>query len=192
MQKNKNCDFKIMILGDIGVGKSNIVSRYLNCQFLGDFFTAFGQFDKPRGTQINNELHQVYLMDYTGAEDYKPFLVKEAAKCSGFIFVFSVNDFSSFQNFHYYEEIFLEAKMENECNIIAIANKGDLNPEMWEVTTPEIIDFFQKKSIKVFITSAKTNSNIDEAINCLLREIINGKENNRVSRQKQRFNCNIE
>ena len=62
---------KVVIVGDSGVGKSNILSRYVHNEFSNDCRATVGVELSTKTFKINNKVVKIHLWDTAGQERYK-------------------------------------------------------------------------------------------------------------------------
>jgi len=185
-------EINILVLGDIGVGKDNIINRYMFDQFAEEIDPYIDQYETPIIVNLEDKLIKLYMECISHSEEFRPLLIRMISRVTAFIFVFSVDNHESFNHYQQIENLLLEARPKGDYPIIAMANKGDLPSESWEITSQEMIEFFEKKGIKLFITSAKTNINVKEGINYLLKSIKVENKKKKPQRKKLVDRCIIE
>ena len=116
---------KIIIVGDSGVGKSNILSRYVQGEFLQESKTTVGVELSIKTYKINDKHIKVHFWDTAGQERYKSITAAYYKGAKGAIIVYDITKKESFKNV---DKWFSEIKENGEKNIslILIGNKCDL------------------------------------------------------------------
>lgn len=159
---------KIIIIGDSGVGKSNILSR-----FVFDYFDPIKKstlgFDYGRKivTQNGNRIC-VQVWDTAGTEKYRAVTGHFYHLAAGALIVYDISDKSTFENVSkWHEEC---RKFVTDIPIILIGNKADLEP-IRKVGAHEGKEFAIESNFGFFETSAKSNVNIHKAFRQLLNQI---------------------
>ena len=166
MSKEPGC--KIVLLGDGGVGKTCIISRYILGQFeKGTVATNGASFCSKRVnfSQLNKAL-LLDIWDTAGQERYRAltkFFYKEAAVC---ILVYDITKRATFENIksYWYEQLKENA---GKNIVVGIAgNKCDLYEEE-EVQEEEAREFAESIGAVFELTSAQNNTGINELfLNC--------------------------
>ena len=199
-------EFKIISLGDSGVGKSSIFRRYTENKFDEDTMSTIGlAFADKELTLQNKEKVKLKLVDTGGQERYKSLAKNYYKNADGVLFVFAHNDKDSFDHIIDWIELFDQNTTNKEIPKFLIGNKNDLKKFDEE---DSFDDFIKDHNILRYIsTSAKDNkkNNISEIFKDM-SEIINKtyktsdkqyklgvddknkKENNKTSKNKG-FNC---
>ena len=163
--KNKaKKDFKIITLGNVGVGKTSIIRSYLGYSFETNTLSTLGlDFAKKEIKLKNKEKIHFQLIDTSGQEKYKSLSVSYLKHADGVLFVFALNNKLSFEQITDWIRLFEEEHFGKD-NIpkYLVGNKCDLEKDI-EVKEDSINNFLNnKKDMIYFQTSAKDNINIEE------------------------------
>ena len=158
--------FKIVIVGDSGVGKTNLVKRFIQNTFSSNTLATVGVEFFSNNYYINDKLCKIEMWDTAGQERYKSMTSAYYRGAMGAILVYDVTSQSSFNNIErWYNEI--RDFSSKDIQIIMIGNKTDLKDQI--VITTEMS---QNKSadleIPVVETSALNASNVKEAFHLLI------------------------
>ena len=192
-------EFKIISLGDSGVGKSSIFRRYTENKFDEDTMSTIGlAFADKELTLQNKEKVKLKLVDTGGQERYKSLAKNYYKNADGVLFVFAHNDKDSFDHIIDWIELFDQNTTNKEIPKFLIGNKNDLKKFDEEESFD---DFIQQHNILRYLsTSAKDNkkNNISEIFKDM-SEIINktyktsdkqyklGKEKNDKNENKNKY-----
>ena len=154
--------FKIITLGNSGVGKSSILKRYVYKNFVEDTITTIGisysfkEIILKDGTKVS-----LKLIDTAGQEKYRALSKTYFKHVNGAFFIFSLNDENTFNNLVDWIKQFEENNEGSNfvCKYL-IGNKSDLE----NVVDENLIENFKKenKFDDYVSTSAKDNINIDK------------------------------
>ena len=167
-------EFKIISLGDSGVGKSSIFRRYTENKFDEDTMSTIGlAFADKELTLQNKEKVKLKLVDTGGQERYKSLAKNYYKNADGVIFVFSHNDKDSFDHIIDWIELFDQNTTNKEIPKFLIGNKNDLKKFNEEESFDDFIQ--QHKILRYISTSAKDNINIAEIFK-EIAEIIDPKD----------------
>ena len=175
MSKNKNKkdfskdnsipEFKLITLGDSGVGKTSILKRFVNQKFDEDMISTIGfGFSSKQITLKNGSKIKLKLVDTAGQENFRSLNNSYLKNAEGIFFIFSHNSRKSFENITYWIDSIKEniQEINNFKNFPAflIGNKSDLEHK---INDEEIEDFSKENNFSGYIeTSAKENINIDK------------------------------
>ena len=71
MSVNFHYLLKYVIIGDSGVGKSNILLRYINNVFSEEFKTTVGVEFGAKNKELNNYIYRIQIWDTAGQENFR-------------------------------------------------------------------------------------------------------------------------
>ena len=154
-------NFKTVIIGEPGVGKSSIISRGVNNIFTKDYKATLFFDHSWKNYKVNNSKIRIQLCDTCGQEVYHS-VIKNFYKSALCIFlVFSINNIESFNSLSFWiNEI--EQSSSEDIIIFLVGNKKDIEKER-VVTEQQINDFIHENKIKFYFeTSAATGENVDK------------------------------
>ncbi len=123
---------KVALIGDLKVGKTNILARYVDNEF--DNFDLFLKYDNilEKKFEIDNKTLIMQLWDTAGAEKYFPlsssFYLSFLENCHGIILCYSVTDKKSFETIVNWMNA-LSPDVRKDLQIVLVANKIDLESE---------------------------------------------------------------
>ena len=166
-------EFRIIALGDSGVGKTSIFKRYANNKFDEDTLSTIGlAFANKELTLKNKEKVSLKLVDTGGQEKYKAITKSYYKNANGVLFVFSHIDKDSFDHIKEWIKLFDENCNDKDIPKFLIGNKNDLKKFDEEESFDDFIQ--QHKILRYISTSAKDNkkNNISEIFKDM-SEIIN-------------------
>ena len=193
MVENENykniLECKIITLGEVGVGKTSIIRRFVDGVFKKDEISTLGiQFSWKNLELDNNRKIKLYLIDTSGQEKYRSLPPTYFKKVDVVLFVFAVDNSSSFENIQYWIDTFNENNNgKNVKKMYLIGNKNDLGKE---IEQKSIDDFADKYGLTYMETSAKTKNQINELFTIIGEDIyeeIEKKSIMRVGTQKNKI-----
>ena len=160
---------KIVIIGDSGVGKTNLVSRYLHNTFKEDTKATIGVEFGEKPYTFNGSKIKAQIWDTAGQERYRSIATLYYKGAKGNVVVYDVTQRTSFENV---EKWINQTKQHTDPNIslILVANKIDLVDNR-EVTKEEGEEKAKTLGIPYLETSAKDSINVDKAFNSLIEDI---------------------
>ena len=161
--------FKVLIIGDSSVGKSNILLRFSDNIFHDTFLPTIGVDFKIRNVKISDQTIKLNIWDTAGQERFKTITSTYYKGAHGIILVYDITDRESFNNINNW---LTEVKKHAGANVVKliVGNKCDLEQERI-VSTQEGKDFADSLGVSFLETSAKQRTNIDEAFMTLTKQI---------------------
>ena len=177
-------EYKIIALGDSGVGKTSIFQRFSTNKFDDNILSTIGlSFSDKMLTLKNGEKVKLKLVDTAGQEKFNALTKSYYKNAQGVLFVFDHNDKESFEHIEKWIELFEENTNNNETPKFLIGNKNDL-PKFDEQESFD--DFINKHNILHYIsTSAKDNINITEIFK-EMAEIMDSKNNKIITQHRKK------
>ena len=158
-------NYKIILVGDSGVGKSSILKRAVQRKFTDNYQATIGFEFLLLYYEINGIKIKLQIWDTCGQEMYRSLIQGFYRNTSLVLLLYAVNDQKSFDNLYEWLKD-IKNNTENELPIFLIGNKSDLNDELKMVNKETGNEFFEQNSLKYFNeASAKTGYNVDETFN---------------------------
>ena len=163
--------FKILIIGNSSVGKSNLLLRFSDNIFHDTFLPTIGVDFKIKPLTIADKSVKLNIWDTAGQERFKNITSTYYKGSHGVMLVYDVTDPESFNGIQMWLG---EVQKHAGPNIvkILIGNKCDLEEDR-KVTTKQGQELADKLGIKFLETSAKKKINVEEAFVTLSKEIYN-------------------
>lgn len=168
--KNAESTYRIVIMGSTGVGKSAITFRYTKKKFLSDYVPTIEDEHKTR-VEIDNKLREISILDTAGSEQFIALRSNWMTKREAFILVFSIDSPNSFSELNNFFDQLVLVYPKRQYPIVLVANKTDLPENKHQITTEEMKQKAEKWKVPYFEVSAKTDKNINEVFEYLVREI---------------------
>lgn len=167
--------FKIVLVGNCGVGKSNILSRYIKDKFDHNSDSTIGVAFATKNLNIDGKKIKLDLWDTAGQERFRAISRAYYRGASGVILVYDVTKYESFDQCINWLNL-LEEYTEKNIPIILVGNKKDLASI---VPSQEAQNFAKKYNMLFCEASALNRENIDFIFNSLIKQIYceNLKEN---------------
>eukprot|EP00698_Gefionella_okellyi_P004278 TRINITY_DN13968_c0_g1_i1.p1 TRINITY_DN13968_c0_g1~~TRINITY_DN13968_c0_g1_i1.p1 ORF type:complete len:223 (+),score=40.27 TRINITY_DN13968_c0_g1_i1:79-747(+) len=163
--------FKVVVVGDSGVGKSNIILRYTRDEFREAARTTIGvEFASKKVETAPGVFAHMQLWDTAGQERYKAVTKSYYRKATGCFFVYDITSRSSFANLKRWMDEVL-AYVENDKLVLGlIGNKSDL-AHARAVSVEEAATFARIHNMTFFETSARDSQNIEQAFQGIVKEM---------------------
>ncbi len=171
MNYDEKC--QLLIIGDSTVGKTSMLTRYVENKFNSQFLATAGIDFFTKDEIFNNKKVRIKVWDTAGQERYKSLTNAFFRNAQGVILVFDVNKAETFENLKYWlQSINLSLGEKIEIKKIVIGNKIDLPRE---VSKEEAESFSRENGVTYFEASAKLNQGISEGIRFLAEDILKDK-----------------
>jgi len=169
-EKNAEYDylFKILLLGSQGVGKSSLLCRFADNEFLDSYRTTVGVDFKIRTIEIDDKTIKLQLWDTAGQERFKTVTNTYFRGAHGVILVYDITDSKSFAQINDWLKEVKDHAPPNAVLMI-VGNKCDL--ENRSVSTRQGKEFAQNKDALFLETSAKEDTNVSKAFLSLAETI---------------------
>jgi Ras-related protein Rab-8A len=162
---------KLLLIGDSGVGKSCLLLRYSDDSFTSSFITTIGIDFKIKSITIGESKVKLQIWDTAGQERFRTITTAYYRGAMGILLVYDISDESSFANVRNWMRQIEQNAAEN-VNRVLIGNKSDIDPSERKVTHAQGKALADEFGIKFFETSAKLNSNVDEAFLAIASDIV--------------------
>ena len=175
---------KLILVGDSGVGKTNILSKYLKNDFDPDSKATVGVEFGTKNIEIDNKRIKVQIWDTAGQERYKSITSTYYKGAKGAFIVYDITRKSTFDNI---DKWIGDLKNNGDENMIVylVGNKSDLN-DMREVRKDEAMTKSEKFNIAFSETSAIYGDNIHKIFQDLMEKVyINFYRNVNTNREKE-------
>ncbi len=167
--------FKVVVLGEWGVGKSSIITRYVRNIFFHNTESTIGAAFFSISTHKNNKPISLDIWDTAGQERYATLAPMYYRKASAAIVVY---DITSIETFEKAKKWITELhSCVNDCDIILVGNKVDLNT-IRDVPQQIARIYAREKQIKFFEVSARSNTAIKDVFEQIINNLPSKKDNN--------------
>ena len=160
---------KVILIGDSGVGKTNIMSKFLKNQFMEESKATIGV---EFGSKLfNHEGHKIkaQIWDTAGQEKYKAITGAYYKGSKGALVVYDITQKKTFENIEKWIND-LKAAGDPKITIILIGNKNDLDDKR-QVSKDQGEEKARSFGCAFLETSAYSGDNIDKAFNLMVKEI---------------------
>uniref|UniRef100_A0A7S3GMR1 Ras-related protein Rab n=1 Tax=Palpitomonas bilix TaxID=652834 RepID=A0A7S3GMR1_9EUKA len=173
--------YKVLVVGDVGTGKTSIIKRYVHNIFSAHYKSTIGvDFAlKVLNWDDGRSIIRLQLWDIAGQERFGNMTRVYYKEAVGAFVVFDVTRPSTFDAVAKWKadidkKVFLPVgDGTTKIPVVLLANKSDLQRDASLKTNDEIGTFASQHGfIDWFETSAKDNRNIDDAASCLVKRIL--------------------
>ncbi|THG11566.1 hypothetical protein TEA_016217 [Camellia sinensis var. sinensis] len=167
------CDylFKLLLIGDSGVGKSCLLLRFADDSYLESYISTIGVDFKIRTVEQDGKTIKLQIWDTAGQERFRTITSSYYRGAHGIIVVYDVTDQESFNNVKQWLSEIDRYASEN-VNKLLVGNKCDLTAQ--KVVSYETGKAFADEiGIPFLETSAKNATNVEQAFMAMAAEIKN-------------------
>lgn len=161
MKSSFSSQYKIVVVGSSGVGKSAIVERLIEGTFTEESQPTVGVAFKSFVCQLDNDSVKLQIWDTAGQERFKSVSKVYFRKAVGAILVYDITSEASFEDLQTWLRD-LHQLSHPEAFILLVGNKNDLEARR-EVGVRQAQDFAERHRLMYIETSARTGANVTEA-----------------------------
>jgi len=162
-------EYKIVIVGGGGVGKSALTVRFIQGQFIVDYDPTIEDSYRKQAV-VDDEVALIDVLDTAGQEEYSAMREQYMRTGEGFMLVYSIASRDSFEEITTFHQQILRVKDKDNFPMILIGNKCDLDAER-QVGINDGRDLARYFGCRFIETSAKLPTKVDEAFFEIVREI---------------------
>lgn len=152
--------FKILLLGDSGVGKSSIIQRFTRNEFNAQMVSSVGVDFKSKDLIINNKRVKLQVWDTAGHERFRTITTSYYRGAHAIVTVFDLSDRETYEHVEKWLEEINKFAKENVLKFL-VGNKSDLTNKR-QVSSEEIRALVSRLAVPYFEVSAKTADNLFE------------------------------
>jgi len=163
--------FKLLLIGDSGVGKSCLLLRFADDTYTESYISTIGVDFKIRTIELEGKTIKLQIWDTAGQERFRTITSSYYRGAHGIIVVYDVTDQDSFNNVKQWLQEIERYASDTVCKLL-VGNKSDL-------TTKKVVDWTTAKeyadtlAIPFLETSAKNATNVEQAFLTMAAEIKN-------------------
>ena len=168
-EENYEMMFKVVLVGDSFVGKTNIMSKYLKNEFHEDSKATVGvEFGSK---QFNIQGHQVkaQIWDTAGQERYKAITSAYYKGAKGAFIVYDISRKNTFDSISRWVSD-ITATADKKITLILIGNKSDLEDQR-QVTKEQGEEKAKEFGLAFLETSASSGDNLEKAFSLMINEV---------------------
>jgi len=163
--------FKLLLIGDSGVGKSCLLLRFADDTYTESYISTIGVDFKIRTIELDGKTIKLQIWDTAGQERFRTITSSYYRGAHGIIIVYDITDRDSFDNVKQWLNEIDRYACEN-VNKLLVGNKSDLESKR-QVDFEEAKAFADERGIPFLETSAKNATNVEKAFMTMAGEIKN-------------------
>lgn len=171
MSKDDEYDylFKVVLIGDSGVGKSNLLSRFTRNEFNLESKSTIGVEFATRSIQVDGKTLKSQIWDTAGQERYRAITSAYYRGAVGALLVYDISKNVTFENIDRWLKE-LRDHADQNIVIMLVGNKSDLR-HLRAVSTEDAKAYAEQKGLSFIETSALDSTNVEQAFQSILTEI---------------------
>lgn len=183
---SQNGVYKVILLGDSGVGKSSLKNCYIGNKFDANYHTTLGADFSVKDIMMNETEIKLFIWDLAGQDVFSLIRDRYYKSADGIIIVFDLLNQQSLENTLQWLNEYMENPTTEFVPILLLGNKNDLIQESEDYISKEdldnyvnqIISWGKKKhenfenNFQYYNTSARTGDQVDFAFSSLINKII--------------------
>ncbi len=159
---------KLIIVGDSGVGKSCLLSRFVDNVFIQSYISTIGIDFKIKTILLDGKKVKLQIWDTAGQERFRTITTAYYRSASGILLVYDVTDRESFDNVSRWIRNISEL---SGAPVVLVGNKSDLYMSR-KVSNKEGLQRALEYDVPFLETSVKDNHNVQECFETLARKSI--------------------
>uniref|UniRef100_V9KWI7 Ras-related protein Rab-25 n=1 Tax=Callorhinchus milii TaxID=7868 RepID=V9KWI7_CALMI len=166
-----NFVFKVVLIGESGVGKSNLLSRFTRNEFNHDSRTTIGVEFSTRSVTVGGVTVKTQIWDTAGLERYRAITSAYYRGAVGALLVYDITKHLTYDHVERWLNELLD-HADNNLVVMLVGNKCDLT-ELRAVPCEEAKSFADKHGLLYMETSALDSTNVEPAFQTVIAEIFN-------------------
>nr|XP_061824935.1 ras-related protein Rab-15-like [Nerophis lumbriciformis] len=170
MAKQYDVLFRLLLLGDSGVGKTCMMRRFTDREFDCGHISTIGVDFKMKTLEIDGMKVRIQIWDTAGQERYKSITKQYYRRAQGIIFVYDITNEPSFQHIVKWASDVDEFAADKVQRIL-VGNKSD-DETRRRVTKKEGSKLAERYGMDFFETSASTSNNIDKSFTHVAKQVL--------------------
>jgi len=174
MKRDYDYLFKLVLIGDSGVGKSCLLLRFADDSFTDSYISTIGVDFRFRTVNIDMKTVKLQIWDTAGQERFRTITSAYYRGAHGIIMVYDVTNYESFEHVEEWLNEVNRHASESTLKLL-VGNKADLQDDK-KVRSDEAKKFADTLGISFLETSAKNATNVEAAFLTMAKQLIQAKE----------------
>lgn len=159
-------DFKIIFIGEAGVGKTSIVNQFIQKNFSPTVESTIGASFSCTRKEHKDRIIKFHIWDTAGQERFRSILNIYYRGADACILVCDLTDEESINSLQYWIDDFYKRTDNPNAQFILVGNKIDLKQQLEKKEnveiSPKLVKLAKENNFPLIITSAFTGKNVDE------------------------------
>ncbi|MBX9636546.1 MAG: GTP-binding protein [Nitrosomonas sp.] len=161
--------FKLLLIGDSGVGKSSLLLRFVDDAFSESFISTIGVDFKISTVTIDGKVCKLQIWDTAGQERFRTITDSYFRGAHAVIMVYDITDLTTFANLKHWNEQ-VDEKSPDEVSKLIVGNKCDLK-QLRAVDENAAKEYAASINVPFLETSALNTTNVNDAFHVLARKV---------------------
>ncbi|KAJ5076542.1 gtp-binding protein ypt1 [Anaeramoeba ignava] len=182
--------FKVVIIGSANVGKTSLIKRYIDDDFIFSKKTTIGIDFKTKDVEIEGKIVRLQIWDTAGQEIYRNSISFSSSiykNADIFMIVFDLTEEKSLNKIGSYLN-----EIENNCRtnplIVIVGNKSDLIEKENGNVEERINEILKGREFKFVKTSAKDGTNVNELFYEIAKKLTEESQPNNPKKEEENSN----
>ncbi|MED6253897.1 Ras- protein Rab-8B [Ataeniobius toweri] len=171
MAKTYDYLFKLLLIGDSGVGKTCLLFRFSEDSFNTTFISTIGIDFKIRTIELDGKRVKLQIWDTAGQERFRTITTAYYRGAMGIMLVYDISNEKSFDNIKNWIRN-IEEHASSDVEKMILGNKCDMTDRR-QVSKDRGEKLAIDYGVKFLETSAKSGLNVEEAFYTIARDILN-------------------
>jgi Ras-related protein Rab-1A len=163
--------FKLIIIGDTGIGKSCLLNRFADDVYTDAYISTIGVDFKIRTIEIGGRVCKLQIWDTAGQERFRTIIASYYRGAHGIVIVFDITNPDTFANCEMWLTEIQRYSSEQATRIL-VGTKSDL-ADRRKVAYADAQEFAAKHGMEYIETSAKHGTNVESAFLNLAKQLCN-------------------
>ena len=172
MSKEEIISFKILLLGDSGVGKTAFILRFCEDKFEEDSLTTIGLDQKNKFVKRGNKKLELHIWDTAGQERFRSIAKNCYKGADGIILMYDISKYETFKQIKTWINNIKDSIDIDKIALLVVGNKCDM-PKTDETVDEQSKQNFENTSkMKIIEASAKDNINVNDSFISLIDKML--------------------
>lgn len=163
-------EFKVVVLGSGGVGKSALTVQFVSGCFMEKYDPTIEDFYRKE-IEVDSSPCVLEILDTAGTEQFASMRDLYIKNGQGFVVVYSITNHQTFQDIRTMREQITRVKGTERVPILLVGNKVDLENQQREVPKVDGVALSQMWGCPFVEASAKNRTNVNDVFAEIVREM---------------------
>lgn len=154
IEKKQERIFKIILVGDTGVGKTSLLFSFVDNHFMTSYITTIGVDFRIKSIMVDDIPVKFQIWDTAGQERFRTITSVYYRGSDGIMFVYDITDVESFKNIKNWIDDVNNNQENYRLVKLLIANKSDMNEDR-KISYEKANKFAEENDLTLIETSAK-------------------------------------
>lgn len=161
--------FKLLLIGDSGVGKTSVLFRFSDDAFNSTFISTIGIDFKIRTIELGDKKIKLQIWDTAGQERFRTITTAYYRGAMGILLVYDITNEKSFENIKTWIKN-IEQHASADVEKMILGNKCDMEDKR-KITKEQGEQLAKEYNVKFMETSAMNRTNVEKAFTEIASDI---------------------